>query len=91
VHHEALIYVDGSITFPTETFANVVQHDTLLDVRCLSLCVYTINMSTLFLKSHHHHHHCASVHSYAQYSVTLRNFCTPFIATVSKSLVCGLS
>ena len=80
-----------ALSFPTETFANVAQHDTLLDARCLSLLGYAINMSDLFLKWHHHHHHRGgSVHIYVQYNVTLRNFCTPFIAIVSKFLLCEL-
>jgi hypothetical protein len=71
--HEALITQMTALPVPTETLANVVQHDTLLDAWCLSLCGYTINMSDLFLKCHYHHH-SGSVHIYVQYSVTLRNF-----------------
>lgn len=78
-----------ALPFPTETFANVAQHDTLLDARCLSLRGYTIKMSDLFLKCHQHHG--GSLRIYVQYSVTLRNFCIPFIAIVSKFLLCELS
>jgi len=43
-----------ALPFPTESFANVAQHDTLLDARCLSLRGCIINMSDLFFKYHHH-------------------------------------